>query len=100
MKTLADAPVLQRQANVMAPQQPLDLSVDVSRFWTLFKPMYAHFYFVCRACNDDMYKDSQKLSYDGERTRFTHTLCRVCTKVNLTMRELYIQNIAPKTASK
>ena len=80
--------MLQRQANVMAPQQPLDLSVDVSRFWTLFKPMYAHFYFVCRVCNDDMYKDSQKLAYDGERTRFTHTLCRVCTKVNLTIREL------------
>ncbi|KAH7701055.1 hypothetical protein AAVH_31817, partial [Aphelenchoides avenae] len=87
-------PTFQRQSNVMP--QPLDLSVDVSRFWTLFKPMYAHIYLVCRTCNDEMYKDSQKLAYDGERTRFTHTLCRVCTKINIMIRELYIQNIAPK----
>lgn len=95
------------QSNVVTASGPLNASafmplvdntsVDPTMLWKLFKPMFMHFYMSCRNCNNRMYHDHQKIVYDGEYTRFYHTSCQPCTKINLLIRDLYINYMTPKS---
>lgn len=95
-----------------APVSPIDAGSEkfrngkeideISRrmqLWRLCRVKYLLIFFLCRNCNNELYKSSRKFSLEDGKVNLTIGLCKSCVQRNLQASDL-LTNAAPKPFNK
>ena len=70
------------------------------QLWRLCRVKYLLIFYLCRQCNDALFKSYKKFALDDGKVNLTIGLCKLCVQRNLQASDLLTNTAASKVANK